>query len=94
MNVFFALIKDGRDVLHQSCDRKLWESFISGITNSIPDTVIADVNKFLYHSEKGLTVEECSEFHLWDYETGIEKICYNLSDENLIWKTKRIEGGE
>ena len=94
MNIYYGLIKGDRYVLHQLSNRKLWEDFITGETTNIPDIVIADANEFLFHFEGGLTVEECSEFHFWDYEKGIEKICNNLSDENWTWLTKTIGEGE
>ena len=87
-NVFFGLIKGGRYVLHQSSSRYLWADFIEGKSTKIPDVVIADANDFLYHFEKGLTVEDCSECHFWDFENNIEKICTNLFDKVLKWETK------
>lgn len=91
MNVYLGIIKNNRYVLHQSSNRELWEDFICGKTNRIPDSVIADINDFFKHFEKDLLLENCSEFHFWDYETGIEKICYNLSDEPLNWITNKIK---
>ena len=93
MNVYYGFIKDGRYVLHRSSNRKLWEDFILGASTNIPDIVISDANEFFFHFENGLSVKDCSEFHFWDYRTGIEKICYNLSDDVLIWSTKTIGEG-
>ena len=87
-NVFFGLIKNNKYVLHQSSSRKLWEDFIDRKSTKIPDEVIADANDFLYHFENGLTVEDCSECHFWDFENNIEKICTNLSEKVLKWETK------
>lgn len=91
MNVYFALIKEGICKLHQSSNRKLWEDFINGKTTNIPDIIIADANDFFRYFRQGLTVDECSECHFWDYEEGVEKICYNLSDEVLTWETIDIK---
>lgn len=91
MNVYFGLIKDNKYVLHQSSDRKLWEEFISGSSNNIPEVVVADANDFFKHFNGGLIVENCSECHFWDFQKGIEKVCYNLSNEDLQWEIKEIK---
>lgn len=94
MNVYFGIIKNNRYVLHQPSNRKLWKNFIDGIANEIPDIIIADINDFFEHFEKDLLLEDCSEFHFWDYEAGIEKICYNLSEQPLKWTIKKINNLE
>ena len=92
MKVYFALIKNGVYKLHQSSNRNIWEDFINGKTSNIPDIIVAEANDFFKHFNKdGLTVDKCSEFHFWDFENDMEKICNNLLDEELIWTTINIK---
>lgn len=91
MCVYFGLLKDGEYVFHQSTNKELWNDFIKDRTTNIPDVVIADVNDFFKYFHKGITIADCSECHFWDFELGIEKICYDLSKEVLEWETKSLK---
>lgn len=83
------VVNGGRCVYHKGTNMRLWKDFIDGVSTEIPDAVIADIDDDLKRKEHGLALEECSELHFVSDEIGLEKICYNLSDEILCWTTKK-----
>lgn len=87
-NVVFYLMKGDRIVFHQQTNRKLWKEFFEGKSYKLPSAIIDDVDKFFSSHENGLMIENCTECHVLDEKNGIEKICSNLSNEELRWETK------
>lgn len=87
-NIVFNLMKGEKIVYHQRTSRKIWIAFFEGKSCKIPSVIIDDVDKFLKNKTKGLTIENCTECHVVDEENGIEKVCYNLSNEELEWEIK------
>ena len=91
MDICFVLTKSNAYKFHKHYERRLWIDFLNGESNKIPDIVIADIEDFSKSIEKGLTIENFSECHVIDEETRLEKICYNLSNEELEWEIKNIK---
>ena len=87
-NVVFYLKQGERIVFSQHTSRKLWNDFLEDKSNKIPDIIVAEVEDAFNHLENNLTIENCTECHVVDEENGIEKVCYNLSNEELEWEIK------
>ena len=88
--ILFYLTKSGRIVFSQHTPLELWIDFFNDKSNKIPDVIIAEIDDVFKQFENGLTIENCSECHVLYEEKSLEKICTNLSDEELKWK--KIKG--